>query len=76
MQSLDIALELVSAQREYTIATQGVLAMKDAGTEATSGMKQLADSSLARLRNWDLSPEQIDALVKTGEIRRTITIEE
>jgi len=36
-------------------------------------MKQLAESSLARLRNWDLSPEQIAALVKTGEAKRTIT---
>ena len=30
-------------------------------------MKQLAESSLVRLRNWDLSPEQIKALAKTGE---------
>ena len=43
------------------------------GAEAQAGMKQLADSSLARLRNWDLSPEQLETLVKTGEARRTIT---
>jgi Cu(I)/Ag(I) efflux system membrane fusion protein len=36
-------------------------------------MKQLADSSLQRLRNWDLSSEQIAALVKSGEVKRTIT---
>ena len=65
--------ELVSAQREYIIAAQGVQAMGAAGGEALAGMKQLAESSLARLRNWDLSPEQIAALVKTGEVRRTIT---
>jgi membrane fusion protein, copper/silver efflux system len=65
--------ELVSAQREYAIAAQGVQAMSAAGGEALAGMKQLADSSLARLRNWDLSPEQIAALVKTGEARRTVT---
>jgi RND family efflux transporter MFP subunit len=65
--------ELVSAQREYAIAAQGVQAMNAAGGEALAGMKQLADSSLARLRNWDLSPEQIAALVKTGEAKRTIT---
>jgi hypothetical protein len=38
--------ELVSAQREYAIAMQGTQAMKDAGAEAQSGMRQLADSSL------------------------------
>jgi RND family efflux transporter MFP subunit len=65
--------ELVSAQREYIIAMQGVQAMGAAGGEAQAGMKQLAESSLARLRNWDLSSEQIAALVKTGEAKRTIT---
>jgi len=65
--------ELVSAQREYAIALQGVQAMAGAGSEAQAGMKQLAESSLARLRNWDLSPEQVAGLVKTGEARRTIT---
>jgi Cu(I)/Ag(I) efflux system membrane fusion protein len=65
--------ELVSAQREYAIAAQGVQAMGAAGGEALAGMKQLAESSLARLRNWDLSPEQIAALVKTGEAKRTTT---
>ncbi len=65
--------ELVSAQREYAIAIQGMQAMKDAGPEAQAGMKQLAESSLVRLRNWDFSPEQLAALVKTGEASRTIT---
>jgi len=41
--------ELVSAQREYAIAAQGVQAMSAAGGEALAGMKQLAESSLARL---------------------------
>jgi len=65
--------ELVSAQREYAIAMQGQQAMKDASAEAQSGMKQLADSSLARLRNWGFSPEQVAALTKSGEARRTVT---
>ena len=65
--------ELVSAQREYAIAMQGIEAMKDAGPEAQAGMRQLAESSLARLRNWDLSPAQVSALMKTGQTQRTIT---
>jgi membrane fusion protein, copper/silver efflux system len=65
--------ELVSAQREYAIAAHGVQAMAAAGGDAQAGMQQLADSSLARLRNWDLSPEQLSALVRTGEAKRTIT---
>lgn len=65
--------ELVSAQREYAIAAQGVEAMKDAGGEALGGMKQLAGSSLMRLKNWDISEEQIKALTGSGEARRTLT---
>lgn len=65
--------ELVSAQREYAIAAQGVEALKDAGGQAQSGMKQLAESSLQRLKNWDISDEQIKALSKTGATQRTLT---
>ncbi len=65
--------ELVSAQREYAIAAQGVQSLKDAGSDAQSGMKQLADSSLMRLKNWDISDEQIRALEKDGEAKRTLT---
>jgi len=64
--------EMVSAQREAVIAMQGLKDMQGAGAEAQAGIKQLADASLARLRNWDLSAEQMAALVKTGEVRRTV----
>lgn len=64
--------ELVSAQREYVIAAQGVQSLKDAGSDAQSGMKQLADSSLMRLKNWDISDAQIRALETSGEARRTL----
>jgi multidrug efflux pump subunit AcrA (membrane-fusion protein)/Cu/Ag efflux protein CusF len=65
--------ELVSAQREYAIAVQGMQAMKDAGPEAQAGMKQLAESSLTRLRNWGLSPGQVTALMNSGQSQRTIS---
>ena len=65
--------ELVSAQREYAIAIQGTQAMKDAGADAQSGMQQLAESSLTRLRNWDLSPAQVTALMKSGQVQRSIS---
>jgi Cu(I)/Ag(I) efflux system membrane fusion protein len=64
--------ELVSAQREYLIAVQGMHAMSQSGADA-GGMKQLAEAGLARLRNWDLPPDQLAALVKSGEAARTVT---
>lgn len=65
--------ELVSAQREYAIAAQGVESLKEAAGPAQAGMKQLAESSLMRLKNWDISEEQIRALAKSGEAKRTLT---
>jgi RND family efflux transporter MFP subunit len=65
--------ELVSAQREYAIANEAVKALKDAGDDPQAGMKRLADSSLMRLKNWDISEEQVRALAQSGEARRTLT---
>ena len=65
--------ELVSAQREYAIAAQGVTSMKDADSAAQGSMKQLADGSLQRLKNWDISEAQIKGLAKSGNTRRTLT---
>ncbi len=65
--------ELVSAQREYMVAAKGVAALKDASAEMQTGMRQLAEASLVRLRNWDISEEQIKALAAGGEAKRTLT---
>ena len=65
--------ELVSAQREYAIAAEGVESLKGAGGEAQASMRQLAESSLARLRNWDISDAQIAALSRSGTAKRTLT---
>lgn len=65
--------ELVSAQQEYQIAAQGIQSLKDGSIEAQAGMQQLADSSLLRLRSWDISEDQIKALAKSGLTKRTLT---
>ncbi len=65
--------ELVSAQREYVLAAQGVGQLDAAGGEAKESMRQLADASLQRLKNWDIPEAQVKALAKSGEARRTLT---
>ncbi len=65
--------ELVSAQREYAVAARGVATLKDASAETQSAMRQISEASLTRLRNWDISEEQIKALAAGGEARRTLT---
>ena len=65
--------DLVSAQREYAIAAQGQESLKGAGDAARMSMSQLAQSALARVRNWDISEAQIKALAQSGETRRTVS---
>ena len=65
--------ELVSAQREYALAAQGVGQLNEAGGEAQGAMRQLAESSLQRLKNWDISEEQLKALARSGDTKRTLT---
>lgn len=63
--------ELVSAQREYALAAKGVATLGDA--ESKKAMGQVAEAALARLRNWEISDEQIRALAGGGEARRTLS---
>ena len=65
--------ELNSAQREYAIAAEGVRMLQDADEEARTNMRQLAEASLARLGNWDVTAEQIRALARSGAARRALT---
>ncbi|BCB27140.1 cation efflux system protein [Sulfurimicrobium lacus] len=65
--------DLVSAQNEYFIARQGETSLRHATPEAQESMKQLAEASLARLNNWDISAGQLQDLSKSGNARRTLT---
>jgi len=65
--------ELVSVQREYAIAVQGAASLTGADSPAQLGMGRLVESSLQRLKNWDVSEEQIKALMASGTTQRTLT---
>ena len=65
--------ELVSAQREYEIAAEGVTSLKGADGDTKRSIQQLADSSLLRLKNWDISAQQLQDLSKSGPSRRSLT---
>ena len=66
--------ELVSAQQEYAIAWQGMQSLKGAGEEAQSGMRQVAESALLRLRNWDIAEADIQRLQQEGKPSRALTL--
>ena len=66
--------DLVTAQQEYLVALKGVEAVKDGSAEIQASMHQLTLSALQRLRNWDISDEELQRLQKEGAVRRTITL--
>lgn len=65
--------ELLATQREYAIAAQGLAQVKGADEATVVGMKRLADSALERLRNWDVTDEQIARLAAGGAPQRALT---
>ena len=66
--------DLVTAQQEYVIAVKGREAVKEAGPDIQANMKSLAENSLQRLRNWDISDEELQRLQQEGKPRNTITL--
>ena len=66
--------DLVTAQQEYLIAARGMQAVKDASPEIQASMKQLMASALMRLRNWDISEQELQRLEREGTMRRTVTL--
>jgi Cu(I)/Ag(I) efflux system membrane fusion protein len=66
--------DLVAAQQEYVIAWKGAQSLKDASLEIQASMRTLVDSSLQRLRNWDIAEEELQQLQHEGKVRNSLTL--
>lgn len=66
--------ELVAAQQEYLLAVRGVAALKDAQAGVADGMRGLAEGSLQRLRNLDISDQELAQLRSEGRARDSVTL--
>ncbi|MYD98646.1 MAG: efflux RND transporter periplasmic adaptor subunit [Gammaproteobacteria bacterium] len=66
--------QLVTTQREYLAAMEYAtrLAASGAYPEAIARAESLLDAARERLRYWDITDEQIDALEDAGEASRTL----
>jgi membrane fusion protein, copper/silver efflux system len=60
--------KLVAAQKEYLVAYD------QAKSSDSSNMDNLLRAARQRLLNWDISDDQIERLVNTGEVNRTMII--
>jgi membrane fusion protein, copper/silver efflux system len=68
------APELVAAQREYLLAWRSLQGLKAASEVARASAEQLADAALERLKNWDISADQLLRLQREGTAARTLTL--
>jgi len=68
--------ELVTAQEELLLAAR--MADSVAGSEVenvAAGAEDLLGSARRRLAYWDVTDEQIERLIETGEVRKALTIQ-
>ena len=65
---------LVAAQQEYLVAYRSQQNLSLASEDVQSSARQLAAAALQRLRNWDISDDQIERLLREGTITRTLVI--
>lgn len=68
------APELVAAQQEYLLAWRSMQDMKDATSDVRAAAGQLANAALQRLKNWDISQDQIRRLERDASFARTLTL--
>ncbi len=67
--------ELVAAQQEYLLALQNSRKLAQSPfPEIAESAKRLLDASKTRLKFWDISAKQIEALEQTGQVRKTLTL--
>jgi RND family efflux transporter MFP subunit len=67
--------ELVAAQKEYLVARGAQQRLGESSVPGVAkGGAELADAARQRLRAFDMSPEEIAALERSGTTRRTITL--
>lgn len=67
--------ELVSAQEELLLAASLQKHVGASGVEGVaSGGRDLFESARRRLLYWDVSEAQIDELLRTGRVRKTLTL--
>ncbi len=67
--------ELVSAQREYLLALKNLKSLeKSPFPEMREGARRLAEATRQRLHYWDIPASQIEALERTEEVKKDLTL--
>jgi len=67
--------DLVAAQQEYLLALRNKRGLATSPyPEIAAGAERLVEAARTRLRYWDIGPEQLRTLERTGQVRKTLTL--
>jgi len=66
--------DLVLAQREYLVARSAAADMAHADAMARDNANAIAAAALSRLKNWDISADQLARLQRSGVAKHTLTL--
>jgi RND family efflux transporter MFP subunit len=67
--------ELVTTQEEYLLALNQYESLSNSSyPRVREGSRRLLEASRTRLRFWDLTEKQIEAIGKTGKTKKTLTV--
>ena len=67
--------DLVAAQQEYLLAVENRRRLAASPyPEIAAGAGRLLEAARTRLRYWDISPDQIKEMERSGQVRKTLTL--
>ncbi|KAB2888762.1 MAG: efflux RND transporter periplasmic adaptor subunit [Desulfobulbaceae bacterium] len=67
--------ELVAAQQEFLLALENSRRqLSNPVTEVVQSSERLLEAARTRLKYWDISPGQINAIERSGQITKTMTL--
>ena len=67
--------ELVAAQQEFLLALENSRKqLRNPVAEVVQSSERLLEAARTRLKYWDISPGQINAIEKSGQITKTLTL--
>jgi Cu(I)/Ag(I) efflux system membrane fusion protein len=64
---------LVAAQEELLMAKRLAAQVDSSASEAWSNAQRMLEAARRRLAYWDITPEQIERVERTGEVTKTLT---
>ncbi|MCW5600402.1 efflux RND transporter periplasmic adaptor subunit [Nitrosomonas sp.] len=66
--------DLIAAQHEYLIAMKGLHMVSESDRDVQLEMRRMVESTLQRLRNWDISEVELQRLQQENEVRQYVTL--